>query len=119
VLLAISDGTPPLLTLPVPVHGECQGIFKGVPGSVAQLRYFGAVQGVAAVVPRPVRNLLDKSFRLAQQPQDLVRDLTVGPLIAATYVVRLAGGALLPHRQNSKSMIQRENPVPALHAVTV
>src|SRR6266702_4330693 len=110
----------PLPVGEVPVDGLVDPLLEGVGGLPSQVPLdLGGVDGVAAVMPRPVLDESEQSAVLAPVPfqlpvhqiADLVDDVDVLPLIVAADVVDLAEPARLEDRINGAGVVLDVEPV--------
>src|SRR5512143_582673 len=111
---------PPAFVLPVPPDRVADPLLERHGRCPAQLPPdLRAVDGVAAVVRRPVGDERDQLLPLSQLPQDQAHDIDVAPLAAAPDVVHFARNARLHHADNGAGVIGGVDPVPHVPPVTV
>src|SRR4051794_11753389 len=113
--------TPPRLVVAVPLH-RCPdpslevGVLRHPAELSAQL---GAVDRVATVVPRPVRDELEAVLRTTQLAQHGGHDVAVAPLAVGTDQVGLTGPALLGDGPHGCVVVVDVDPVAHVEPVAV
>ncbi len=113
----------------VPLHGLADPGLEGLGGLPPKFTLdLAGVDGIAAVVARPVLHVRDLAFialaigtrtQLVEQGADGLHDLDVGLFVPAAHVVGLPGAAGLQHAADGAAVVAHIEPVANLHAIAI
>src|SRR6202521_2521115 len=119
-VLAGEDALPPAAVLAVPGDRRGERVLEAVARSPAELAGgLRRVDGVAAVVPGAVLDVLDERLGLTEQRQHALDDLDVAALAGGAEVVDLPRLALLERGEEPAAVVLDVDPVADVEAVAV
>ena len=111
--------TPPPLILAIPAHGIFQTLLEGNLWLPAKRPKLGRIEAVPQVVPLAILHLLDERLGPLGQTQQLVGEVDVSDLVAASDVVHLAGAAAFDDEIDAATVIHDVHPVSDVEAGAV
>ena len=120
LVIAAYDAHPPVTVLEVPLDRLLDAVLEFRLRLPAEFRVdLRRGDGVAAVMPLAVGDVLDEVFGLAELLEDGLDDVDVGALIVTADVVDLADATLLQDQVDGMAVILNVEPVANILAVTV
>src|SRR5206468_11762944 len=88
-VVARADRLPPVRVLAVPRDGVGEPVAEAPPRRPPERAHLLGREGVAAVVPRAIRHVLDQVRVAARELDDALHDLEVRALVGAARVVNV------------------------------